>query len=238
MPIFFFILLGVILVQSEQIGTPLLFQGSRFEKKIALTFDACPSSTLGGYDSRIVRTLVDSGVTATFFFSGSWILRHRSEAKMFASIPYFEVGNHSYSHPHCKTLSDDSISYEIQRTECLLKSIGITSAKLFRPPYGEIDERIERIVNQLGLSTAKYDFASGDPDSTISKERLINYVVSRVRNGSIVVMHVNGRGWHTAEALPEIIQSLRKKGFIFVKVSELLKARHNMIDFYFNRKNL
>jgi hypothetical protein len=35
---------------------------------------------------------------------------------------------------------------------------------------------------------------------------------------------VNGRGWHTSEALPGIIQALRAKGFIFSKVSALRKS--------------
>ena len=35
-------------------------------------------------------------------------------------------------------------------------------------------------------------------------------------------MHANGRGWHTAEALPHVIEELRKRGFEFATVSELL----------------
>jgi peptidoglycan/xylan/chitin deacetylase (PgdA/CDA1 family) len=199
-----------------------LFHGSRDEKKIALTFDACPSSSHHGYDSLIVRTLVDSGVPATFFLSGRWIVKHRRDTKYLASIPSFELGNHSYSHPHYTILSDDSIKLDLQRTEVLLKKITGSSSKLFRPPFGETDQRIEHIVQNLGLSTVMYDLASGDPDSTISQKHLIHYVVSHARNGSIIVMHVNGRGWHTAQALPEIIQSLRINRFVFVKVSELL----------------
>jgi peptidoglycan/xylan/chitin deacetylase (PgdA/CDA1 family) len=45
------------------------------------------------------------------------------------------------------------------------------------------------------------------------------------RNGSIVVMHINGRGWHTAEALPAIISRLRERGFTFVTVSEMLENK-------------
>jgi len=200
-----------------------LFHGPRQEKKIALSFDACPSSTRGGYDARIPRILIDSGVPATFFLSGKWITRHRRAALELASVPAFELGNHSYSHPHCPALSDDSIRNEVQRTETLLSGITHTSAHLFRPPFVETDQRVDSIVHSLGLTTAMFDLASGDPDSTISEERLLRSVVSQTRNGSIIVMHVNGRGWHTAEILPEVIRILRKKGFTFVKVSEFLK---------------
>jgi peptidoglycan-N-acetylglucosamine deacetylase len=222
LPLFYLLFfMSCILVSSEQTNTRALFHGSRDDNKIALTFDACPSSSHHGYDSLIVQTLVDSGVPATFFLSGRWIVKHRQEAKYLASVHHFELGNHSYSHPHCTTISDDSVKLQLQQTETLLKKITGTASHLFRPPFGETDQRIEHIAENLGFSTVMYDLASGDPDSTISRERLVRYVVSHTHNGSIIVMHVNGRGWHTASALPEIIQSLRKKGFVFVKVSEL-----------------
>ena len=217
-------LLSAILIRLNQADAQALFHGSRHEKKIALTFDACPSSTHGGFDAHIVQTLIDSGVPSTFFLSGKWIIKHRDIVKRIAFVPGFELGNHSYSHPHCTSLSDDSIRHELERTESLLKHITGTSPKIFRPPYGETDQRIEYIARRIGLTTVMFDLASGDPDSTISQERLFHYVVTSARNGSIIVMHVNGRGLHTSEVLPEIIQALRARGFIFSKVSELLRT--------------
>ncbi len=200
-----------------------LIHGSRLEKKIALTFDACPSFTRGGFDERITRILIDSGVPATFFLSGKWIERHRRIVRDLASVPAFELGNHTYSHPHCITIPDDSLRREVQRTEALLTNITGTSSRLFRPPFTETDQRVDSILQTLGYTTVLYDLASGDPDSTISQDRLLRYVVAKTRNGSIIVMHINGRGWHTAEVLPEIIRLLRNKGFTFVKVSEFRK---------------
>ena len=37
-------------------------------------------------------------------------------------------------------------------------------------------------------------------------------------------MHMNGRGWHTAQALPTVIASLRRRGYQFVTVSQALQA--------------
>ena len=220
------LLFSFVFVQAFRTDGQTIFHGSRHEKKIALTFDACPSSVHGGFDRTIVKTLIDSGVPATFFLSGKWILKHRTDVKKLAVAPEFEFGNHSYSHPHCAAISDDSIRQELSRTESLLIRTTGTSQKLFRPPFGETDQRIEGIAQTIGLTTVLFDLASGDPDSTISRERLIQYVVASARNGSIIVMHVNGRGWHTSEALPEIIQILHAKGFTFVKVSELLKTQN------------
>lgn len=202
----------------------MLFHGPRSEKKLALTFDACPSSTRGGFDELIVHTLIDSGVPATFFFSGRWLEKHRMQAKKLASISFFEFGNHSFMHRHMTTMTDSGLRSDLRRAESLLKRVTGGSARLFRPPYAELDTRLVNAASDLGLTTVMYDLASGDPDSTISPHRLARYVTATARNGSIIVMHVNGRGWHTAEVLPEIIQALRRKGYSFVKVSELLEA--------------
>lgn len=48
-------------------------------------------------------------------------------------------------------------------------------------------------------------------------------VLSQTQDGSIVIMHVNGRGWHTAEALPAIITGLRERSFRLVTITELLR---------------
>ena len=79
-----------------------------------------------------------------------------------------------------------------------------------------------RLAAEHGLLSIQYDLASGDPDPNVTAKRLREYVSDRARKGSIVVMHMNGRGWNTAEALPRIVLRLRKKGYRLVTVSQLL----------------
>jgi hypothetical protein len=47
-------------------------------------------------------------------------------------------------------------------------------------------------------------------------------VLKDVKPGSIVLFHANGRGWNTPEALPNIVNQLKARGYQFVTVSELL----------------
>jgi peptidoglycan/xylan/chitin deacetylase (PgdA/CDA1 family) len=119
-------------------------------------------------------------------------------------------------------IPDDSIRNELLRTQQILDSLTGKRAVLFRPPFGEYDERVVRIAAECGLKTVQYDLASGDPDPSFTSERLVRHVTSMAKNGSIIVMHINGNGWHTAEALPAIIAKLRERGFTFVSVSEML----------------
>ncbi len=77
-------------------------------------------------------------------------------------------------------------------------------------------------MNDLGLVAIQWDTVSGDPAPAQTAEAIRRGVVAHAKSGSIVVMHANGRGWHTAEALPLIIADLRQRGFEFATVGELL----------------
>jgi len=117
------------------------------------------------------------------------------------------------------------VRQEFEWTQIVMYSLTGRQAALYRPPYGEHDERISRIAADAGLITVQFDLASGDPDPGLSKERLVRSVTAGARSGSIVVMHMNGRGWKTAEALPDIIGELRSQGFSLVTVGEMLRGR-------------
>jgi peptidoglycan/xylan/chitin deacetylase (PgdA/CDA1 family) len=190
-------------------------------KKVALTFDACPAPAIGGYDSAITSILIENNVPATLFLSGRWVRNHIRETVLLASTPQFEIGNHSYSHPHMKNLSDSAVAWELKKTQEILWRVGKKQVSYFRPPYGEYDDRISTLAKKNGLELVEFDLASGDPDTSISAKRLARYVIDNAKNGSIVVFHMNGRGRHTAEALGDIITGLRARGFEFAKVSEL-----------------
>ena len=73
-----------------------------------------------------------------------------------------------------------------------------------------------------GLYTIQWDVETGDPDPNIDAARMNRAVRERVQNGSIIIMHANGRGWHTAEALPEMIEYLQNQGYTLVTVSQLI----------------
>lgn len=197
--------------------------GSRKEKIIALTFDACSTHDPSSYDERVTSVLIQTGTPATLFLGGKWMSEEAEQTKRLAANSLFELGNHTYLHPHLRDLSDRQIREELQSTQNLMDSLTGKRASLFRPPYGEYDDRVVRIAAEMGLKTIQFDLASGDPDPGIGKDRLVNYVSSMARSGSIVVMHINRRGWHTADALPEIILRLRQRGFVFKTVGDMLR---------------
>jgi peptidoglycan-N-acetylglucosamine deacetylase len=204
----------------------VLSHGSRDERLVALTFDACSSrKDTSGYDAAIIDILIEKNVPATLFLGGKWMEEHPAAVRFLASRPQFEIGNHTYSHPHLTRIPDDSIRWQFRETEKILRSLTGRGTRMFRAPYGEIDDRVVRLGASEGLQTIQYDLASGDPDKSFTRERLSRYVIRSARNGSIVVMHMNEHGWHTAEALPAIIDALRSRGFTFVTVDALLDQK-------------
>lgn len=197
--------------------------GDQDKPYVALTFDLCQKPELPAwFDQGIYDTLIKYDAPATFFMGGDWMRTHAEETKLLASNPKFELGNHSWSHPDLPGLSEEIISKEILKTQNLLYQLTGRQAKLFRLPAGLYDDLTLSVIAWHGLYTIQWDVETGDPDPTIDAERMNWAVRERVQNGSIIIMHANGRGWHTAEALPQMIEYLQGEGYTLVTVSQLL----------------
>ena len=202
----------------------LVEHGPRDARRIALTFDAC-SSVGAGYEGKITDILLRTHTPATFFLGGKWMLHEQAHVRELAALPFVELGLHGYTHPHLPRVSDSRILEELALDEQILFSLTGRRADMYRPPFGEWDDRVLRVTASLGFLTVNFDAASGDADPRATAPKLVDWVPRIVKPGSIVVMHINGRGWHTAEALESLITTLRHKGYELVTVSELLGRR-------------
>jgi peptidoglycan/xylan/chitin deacetylase (PgdA/CDA1 family) len=197
--------------------------GSRDSRKIALTFDACPTTLPDEYDEKVIDVLLRKNTPATLFLSGRWVEKNPEKMKSLAAQPQFEIANHAFWHPHLLEKDDDRILRELKRTQAIIKKMTGGTPRYFRPPYGEVDERVAAIAQKAGLTTIQYDIASGDPDAGLSPQRIIKSILRDAKDGSIIVFHMNRKGVHTAEVLPDIIDGLRERGFTLVTVGELLR---------------
>ncbi len=212
------------------------------EKVIALTFDLCEQrGEVAGYDGRIFDYLRQQGIKATFFAGGKWIVSHPQRIEQLMADPLFEIGNHTETHANLRLLQPAAIqqqvlapqkAYEDARArfateQCIASSPDAMHSvpelpKLFRFPYGTCNDASMKAVNDAGMLAIQWDVATGDPSPQTSAARIAEAMVNESKPGSIIVNHANGRGWHTAEALPIAIPKLKAKGYRFVTVSELL----------------
>jgi hypothetical protein len=96
---------------------------------------------------------------------------------------------------------------------------------LFRFPFGACNAESLRAVGDAGLLAVQWDVSSGDPMKNLQAAKMAAELQRLVRPGSIVLFHANGRGWQTAKALQMIVPELRKHGYEFVTVTELLNTK-------------
>jgi len=204
----------------------LITNGDRSEFKVALTFDVCQAEgDLSGYDTGVVSVLNETQTSATFFLGGEWMRDHQAETLELAHNPLFELGNHSWSHRDLSVITADEMKSEILLPQQYMYNLLGYQTHLFRLPYGTYNEEALNMLGENGLYVIQWDIVSGDPDPDIDAERMTNGVLQQVQPGAIIIMHANGRGWHTAEALPAIVQSIRQQGYTLVTISDLLKLQ-------------
>ena len=192
-----------------------LYCVARDQKVAALSFDAA----WGNEDTQqLIDILEKYNVKATFFVVGEWVDKYPESVKALSDAGH-EVMDHSNTHPHMSQLSREEIQADV--TACADKIEAVTGVRptLFRPPYGEYDDRVITAVRALGIEPIQWDVDSLDWKD-LSAEEITKRVTSKVQPGSIVLFH--NAALHTPEALPGIIEYLIKDGYTLVPVSELI----------------
>lgn len=235
--------LGTLYKESQNDSQSLngvITHGQRDSKKIALTFDAEMTQGMkdmlearnasSSIDQRIIETLTKTNTKATIFLTGMWIEMYPQETKLLADNHLFEIGSHSYADysfaGNCYGLpkiSHEQTIEQVGATELLLKTYAGVQNKLFRFPGGCYSEENLQTIKATGDIVVHWD-VSGDDGFTNDTQQIIKNVVDCVQNGSIIILHLNGSPTapKTADALPTIITTLKKRGYLFVKISELL----------------
>ncbi len=202
----------------------LVEHGPRDRQQVALTFDACEMPGYpAGYDDQIISILTQTATKATLFLGGLWMENHPDQAKALGANPLFEIGSHSYSHPDFDKINRAQMSAEIEHTQLIAWRLAGQLPVVFRFPAGAYNDEALNVVANHGLRAIQWEVVTGDPDPNILAFDILREVKLKTQNGSIIIMHMNGRGWHTAEALPDVIAWLRSEGYELVTVSELLK---------------
>jgi peptidoglycan/xylan/chitin deacetylase (PgdA/CDA1 family) len=221
MPIWIFSLVVILaaLPAAAQVVTRL----PTSDRIVALTFDACETRTPAFFDQAIADFLEDQQIPFTVFVSGRFARHNQAALQALATHESVELENHSLDHDtHMERLSDAEIRRQIEANGQLLFDLTGRRSRFFRFPAGNYDARALAIAESLGIRVVHWSFASGDPARAVSRQQLEDWVLSRTRPGSILIFHINGRGWQTAAALPAIIAGLRQRGYRFTTLAAAL----------------
>ncbi|MBY0088992.1 polysaccharide deacetylase family sporulation protein PdaB [Brevibacillus sp. M2.1A] len=190
------------------------------EKKIALTFDISWGETRA---IPILNVLKEKKVNkATFFLSSPWSQRHPDILKRIKEDG-FEIGSHGHKHDNYTKYADEEIRSQMAKADSILTEMTGKKPTLIRMPNGDFDKRVLEIANRMGYSVIQWDTDSKDWTNP-GTDVIINNVLSKAHPGDIVLMHASDSAKDTHLALPVIIDQLRKDGYEFVTVSELISG--------------
>lgn len=193
------------------------------DKKISLTFDVAWGSN--NIDD-ILNILDKHNAKATFFLVGSWVDDNKELVKKIHSKGH-EIGNHSNTHSNTTVLSDQDIVEEIQLTTDKIQKITNQEVMLYRPPFGEVDNKTMEICKALGYQVVKWDIDSLDWKE-IGTQHIIDRVIRNSQPGSIVLFHANVNGINYY--LDDILTKLKQDNYDVVSVSELLYQDNYIVD--------
>jgi peptidoglycan/xylan/chitin deacetylase (PgdA/CDA1 family) len=179
----------------------------------------------------IIEWLAANRVPATVFptgRTGSTTQTGRRVLELIREHPsLFDLGNHSWDHPRFTTLTRAQVESQLKRTEDAVTPLaGETTRPWFRPPYGAVDDDALESVGAAGWAvTVRWDVTTDDyvppADGGPNTQQLVDRILSRVKGGSIVLLHLGG--YRTRQALPRIVAGLRDRGLEPVRLDQVFR---------------
>lgn len=221
---------------TSQLFGKTLVSGPKDERVVALTYDDGPNPP---YTDRILAVLRAERVHATFFVVGRAvaaypaIVREESEAGD-------AVGNHTWAHEHLVLDDGSSLRRTLLRTDRAIFAATGSHTRIMRPPFGSRDWVVLDEVRKLGYTPVMWSVPLAndweDPPPGVIAARVLRYA----GDGAIIALHDGNRGIVCArirtpgrlcdrsadvEATRLIVESLKREGYRFVTIPELLKMQ-------------
>lgn len=192
---------------------------------VALTFDVAWDNE---NVEKILEILEGREVRASFFVTGEWVAAYPESTKAILAAGH-DLGNHSNTHSNMSMLSDTEKKEEILGAHSRVKDLTGYEMEFFRPPHGDYENGVIDAVKNCGYYPVLWDVNSLDWKD-YGADSIVEEVVknSDLGPGSIILCH--NSGLYTVDALGEMIDKLREKGYAFVPVSELIYRENYYID--------
>ncbi len=224
-------------LEEKRLAVERRFEEERLEKEKALaelqkdakiaylTFDDGPSNIV---TPKILDILAEYDIKATFFVLGKMIDVNPNILKRIYDEGH-SIGNHSYSHTYSHVYKDlDNFFEELNLADTAMKRVlgDDFETRLLRLPGGShspYKEKFAKAAEESGYKIYDWNALNGDAEGIdLDKDILINRFMSTVKGQKelIVLMHDTDTKISTSEALPEIIEYLISKGYVFKKLEQ------------------
>ncbi len=194
------------------------------QKQVALSFDAA----WGNDDTEeLINTLKKYNAVATFFVVGGWVDKYPQSVKQLSDAG-FSIQNHSNSHPYLTKLTTEQIISELRACNEKIAKITGKTPTLHRCPYGDYNNTVINAIESIDMYPIQWNVDSKDWMEDASVDKIINNVMSKVTDGSIILFHNDAK--HTPSALPSILEQLVSRGYNFVFIEDMIYKDNYTID--------
>lgn len=195
---------------------------NRDDNKISISFDAAwgGDKTLG-----ILDLLDEYNIKTTFFLVDIWTQKYPELVKEIVARGH-EIGNHSTSHPQMSKLNETQIAKELNTQADNVLAIAGVRPVLFRPPYGDYNNRVITTARAQGFVPIQWSVDSLDWKNRGAQE-IINRA-TKVKSGDIVLFHNDSQ--YILDALPAVLKYYAENGYSVVPISEILLTGETTID--------
>jgi len=187
----------------------------RAARACAITFDDGPSASTG----RVAEILGRYQVKATFFVLAANARRHPDVVRLLAEQGH-TIAVHGVTHRKIHRDSQISVEREIATAMAELSALGVSPARLYRPPHGLKSAAALRAARQRGCQLWAWSRGVWDTDRP-QPEVLVRRATRFARSRMVLLLH-DGRGDEerpdiepVVSALPRILERLRADGFTF-----------------------
>jgi peptidoglycan-N-acetylglucosamine deacetylase len=188
-------------------------------REVAVAFDDGPARDTPAFVAMLERL----GVHATFFMIGRQVTARYKQLLLRELADGDALGDHTFN--HANLVLSRRAHTELAATVARIRAVSGYSPCVFRPPYGALDRRVLADARALGLATVMWNVDPRDW-ALPGRAAIERTILSEVKPGSIIISHDGGgpRG-QTLAAYPAVIAALRRRGYSFVTVPELLGFR-------------
>lgn len=197
--------------------TPFVRMAGAQRRLVALTFDDGPSP----YTDGLLDELQRLRVPATFFVVGYQLpdFGPQLQRELDAGAT---IGDHTADHRNLALLSAADQRSQIVDDATAIRSYGAPEPRLFRPPYGSYDATTLAVLARRRMLAVLWSVDSEDYTKP-GVDAIVRNVLTAVRPGAIVLMHDGGGDRsETVAAVPRIVAALRRQGYAFASVPQLL----------------
>lgn len=186
--------------------------GEADPKVVLLTIDDAPDKRA----LEMAKTLKRLDAPAIFFVNGHFIETDEKRAILKEIYEMgFVIGNHTKTHANLKSLTEEEQREEIVSVSNTVEEVTGERPRFFRAPFGVNTDFSRSLAEQEGMQLMNWSYGYDFVKEYMTKEKIADIMVNTelLSNGSNLLMH--DREW-TADALEEIVNGLREKGYEFV----------------------